>query len=598
MIVVGLSALYHESACCVLVDGRLVAAAAEERFSRIKHDAALPVRAFRWCLERAGARITDLDAVAWYEEPETKLSRQLWAGPRPGDRELGWLDPGGAERAVRERLGWDGTLLTFPHHLCHAASTFLFSGFEEAAVLTADGVGEWATTAYGHGSAGAIDLFAEVDFPHSLGLFYSAITAYLGLRVDADEYKVMGLAPYGRPRLAGAVRRILRSRPGPSFELDRRYFAFLGGERMDADALGELLGRPRRRRDEPLDPDADPFWADVAASAQAVLEEVLLEKIRWLHAELGRRLGRAPRDLAMAGGVALNCVANGRILRQGPFDRLFVQPAAGDAGGSLGAAALAHRELGGGRPEPMTHCFLGPAWEPGGIARWLASSGLPATDFRGREEALVEAVAERLACGAVVGWLHGAMEHGPRALGGRSLLADPRAPGMRDRLNRAVKGREEFRPFAPSVLADRSADHFDLDHPSPYMLETCRVVSPLALPAVTHVDGSARPQTVDPATSPRFAALLAAFERRTGCPVLLNTSFNVAGEAIVASPADALLVFATAPIDVLVLEDFVVERADLPAELPALVRAWRGDGFRRPVAPGEGPLSDALYAFV
>ena len=598
MIVVGLSALYHESACCALVDGRLVAAAAEERFSRIKHDPALPVRAFRWCLERAGARITDVDAVAWYEEPGAKLSRQLWAGPAADDRELAWLDPGAAERAVRERLGWDGPLPTFAHHLCHAASAYLYSGFEEAAVLTADGVGEWATTAYGHGAGGEVALFAEVDFPHSLGLFYSAVTAYLGFRVDADEYKVMGLAPYGRPSRLDAMRRLLRSRPGPGFELDLRYFGFLGGGRMDGDAMGELLGRPRRRPEEPIDPAADPFWADVAASAQAALEEVLLEKVRWLHAELGRRLGRAPRELAMAGGVALNCVADGRILREGPFERLFVQPAAGDAGGCLGAAALAHRALGGGRPEPLAHAFLGPAFAADEVARLLAASGLAAADFRGREAELVEAVAARLAAGAVVGWLHGAMEHGPRALGARSFLADPRRPGMRDRLNRAVKRREAFRPFAPSVLADRAAEHFDLDHPSPFMLETCRVASPLPLPAVTHVDGSARPQTVDPSAAPRFAALLAAFERRTGCPVLLNTSFNVAGEPIVAGPADALLAFASAPIDLLVLEDFVVDRRDLPAELPELVRAWRGDGFRRPFAAAGGPLSETLYAFV
>ncbi|HEX2253888.1 MAG TPA: carbamoyltransferase C-terminal domain-containing protein [Thermoanaerobaculia bacterium] len=646
MLVAGISAFYHESACCLLADGALVAAAAEERFSRLKHDAALPVEAWRFCLDRAGATPADVAAVGYYEQPVAKLARQLWAGPPPGDRELAWLDPSAPERAIRDRLGFDGPLLAFPHHLSHAASAFFYSGFDQAAVLTADGVGEWATTTYGRGAGSELDLFAEVRFPHSLGLFYSTLTAYLGFRVNSGEYKVMGLAPYGTPRLADRLRRVLRSGPGGGFALDPAYFDFLGGERMHSAALAELLGGPPRRRGEPV----EAFHADVAASAQAVLEEVLLAKARWLHGETGAA------DLVMAGGVTLNCVAVGRIRREGPFRRVFVQPAAGDAGGSLGAAALAWRQLAGERPRhtAMRHVQHGPAWSGEEIAAMLAAAGLlaapgqapddaaastngfgaersdagggvrrpaqehatraaavgpeepaaagvaAAMDFRGDPAALVEAAAERLAAGRIVGWFHGGMELGPRALGGRSILADPRDPEMRERLNRRVKRREPFRPFAPSVLAEAAAEHFDLPGPtaaSPFMLETCRVTSPLALPAVTHVDGSARPQTVDRAVQPRYAALLDAFARRTGCPVLLNTSFNVADEPIVCTPADALFAFADAGLDSLVLEDFVLDREALPANLAALARVWRSDRHR-PFGGERSLLGDHLYTFV
>jgi carbamoyltransferase len=632
--VVGLSAFFHEATCCLLVGGELVAAASEERFSRVKHDPRLPVEAFRFCLEAGGLGPGELDAVAYYESPVLKLSRQLWAvsaarsataagsagsantagsvspadtasaasgGPAADDRvgrgDLPSLDPEAPERAIRERLGWEGPLLTFEHHLSHAASAYLFSGFPEAAVLTVDGVGEWATTAYGRGAGGRLELFEEVRFPHSLGLFYSTITAYLGFRVNGGEQKVMGLAPYGRPRYAGRLRRVLRNGPGGSFTLDLAYFDFLAGRRMFSDALAELLdGPPRRPGEEIL-----PRHMDVARSAQEVLEEVLLDKVRHLHRRVG---GDA---LCLAGGVALNCVANGRLLREGPFRRLFVQPAAGDAGGALGAAALAHQELAARGLDqlppvrPLRHAFLGPRWSAGEVAELLAATGLAAADHRGREEALFEDVAARLAAGQVVGWFQGAMELGPRALGARSILASPLDPGMRERLNRHVKRREGFRPFAPAVLADRAAAHFALDHPSPFMLETCAVRSPLALPAVTHVDGSARPQTVDPETAPRLAALLTAFERRTGCPVLLNTSFNVRGEPIVASPADALFCFADAGLDALAIEDFVVDRSALPAGFPELLAAWRTvpeSRFAQMGDRGRGGVSELLYTFV
>ncbi|MBW8874377.1 MAG: carbamoyltransferase [Acidobacteria bacterium] len=583
MNVLGLSAFFHESACCLLRDGRLVAAAEEERFSRVKHDPRLPAAAFRWCLKQGGIGLLDLDAVAFYESPVAKVSRQLWAGA-PADL----LDPERPERALREGLGWEGPILTFRHHLSHAASAFFFSGFPEAAVLTVDGVGEWDTTTYGRAEGTAIDLFASVAFPHSLGLLYSTLTSYLGFAVNDGEYKVMGLAPYGEPRYLEEMRRLVMSRPGGQFRLDLRYFDFIRGRRMYSDALADLFGQPPRPRESEI----TGFHRDVARSLQAVLEEILLEKARWLHERTGLP------DLCMAGGVALNCVANGRILREGPFRRLFVQPAAGDSGGCLGAAALAHAQLTGERPGgALPHVYLGPSWREEDIAGLLDAAGLPALDFRHREADLLAAVVDRLAAGKVVGWFHGPLELGPRALGGRSLLADPRDPAMRDRLNRLVKKREAFRPFAPSVLAGHAAGHFALDHPSPFMLETCRVTSTLDLPAVTHVDGSARPQTVDPAVAPRFAALLEAFRRRTGCPLLVNTSFNVRGEPIVASPVDALLCLGATEIDALVLEDFVIDREMLPANWADLVPAWR-ERSRSGFAQGRSAVSEDLYTFV
>jgi len=588
MNILGLSAFFHESACCLLRGGRLVAAAEEERFSRVKHDPRLPAAAFRFCLRAGGIGIADLDAVAYYESPVRKLSRQLWAGiPEGASPDLDWLDPRAPERAIREGLGWDGPILTFDHHLSHAASSFLFSEFPEAALLTVDGVGEWATTTYGRGRGADVELFEQVDFPHSLGLLYATITSYLGFEVNDGEYKVMGLAPYGEPRFLDEMRRLVSSGPEGQYRLNLDYFDFIRGRRMYSDALPRLFGEPPRK------PEAEitRFHQDVARSLQEAIEEILLAKTHWLHERTGLP------DLCMAGGVALNVVANGRILRESPFERLFVQPAAGDSGACLGAAALAHVQLTGGRPEPLRHVYLGPRWSTAEIAGLLAATGIAAEDFRGREAELLEAVVDRLAAGRVVGWFHGPLELGPRALGGRSLLADPRDPGMRDRLNRLVKKREAFRPFAPSVLAAHAAGHFDLDHPSPYMLETCRVTSPLDLPAITHVDGSARPQTVDPATAPRYAALLEAFRRRTGCPLLVNTSFNVRGEPIAASPVDALSCMGVSGIDVLVLEDFLIDRDRLPANWADLLPAWR-ERARSGFARGSSAISADLYTFV
>jgi len=590
MNVVGLSAFYHESACCLLRDGELIAAAAEERFSRLKYDPGLPIEAFRFCLEAGGLGPHEIDAIAYYELPERKLSRQLWCGPpRHARGESSWLDPRAPERAIRERLGFEGPILFYSHHLSHAASSFFFSGFEEAAVLTADGVGEWATTTYGHAAGREIELFEEVSFPHSLGLFYSTITAHLGFRVNGGEYKVMGLAPYGEPRFVDEVCQLIGMGPDGQFALNLRYFDFVRGPRMASGELERLVGFAPRAPESEIRQE----HRDLARSAQLVLEEILLEKVGYLH----RRT--EAKNLCMAGGVALNCVANGRILREGPFERLFVQPAAGDAGGCLGAAALAHAELTGERISggEMGHVYLGPSWSGEAVAGVLKAAGLEAEDHRGSRTALLGEVVSRLEAGQVVGWFQGAMEFGPRALGARSILADPRRPEIREKVNRSVKKRELFRPFAPSVLAERAGEHFELDHPSPFMLETCRVTSKLELPAITHVDGSARPQTVDSAVAPRYAALLEAFERQTGCPILLNTSFNVRGEPIVCSPVDALFCFGNSGLDALVIEDFLLDREHLPEHWAELLPHWErriGASRRR----GESALDEHLYTFV
>jgi carbamoyltransferase len=571
--ILGISAHYHDAACCLLRDGELIAAAEEERFSRLKHDPSLPWQALRFCLRQGGISLSDVDCVAYYENPGKKLSRQIWMALHPEASEalrrkiLGRL-PNHVDRAeqeIRRQLGYTGRLEIFDHHQSHAASSFFFSGFEEAAVLTVDGVGEWATTAFGRAAGPTVEIFEEVQFPHSLGLLYSALTSYLGFEVNDGEYKVMGLAPYGEPRYVEQVRALVTRGEAGQYRLNLEYFDFLRRDRMYSDRLIELFGAPPR----PPESELLAFHQDVARSVQWVLEEVLLEEVAYLHE-------RVPsRHLCMAGGVALNCVANHRILRDGPFSELFIQPAASDAGGCLGAAALAHVRLTGERPAQgrLTHMYWGPSTPSDEIAAVLAATALHPLDFRGQPEHLVAATVDRLAAGKVVGWFQGRMEFGPRSLGARSILADPRDGQMRDRINALVKMREGFRPFAPAVLERKAKEHFAIDHPSPFMLETCTVTSPFDLPAITHVDRSARLQTVDPGASPRFAALLTCFADRTGCPILLNTSFNMRGEPIVCTPEDALLCFTRSRIDALVLEDFIIDRETLPSfwsELAAL----------------------------
>jgi len=557
--IVGISAHFHDAACCLLRAGQLVAAAQEERFTRRKHDPSMPKAALRYCLAQAGLTIADIDAVAYYEDPVKKLDRQLWMGlpqvPQASPQALFRLDAMRPERELRELLGFEGEILYVDHHEAHAASAYYFSGFPESAILTVDAVGEWATTTFARGDGARLELLEEVSFPDSIGLLYSTLTAYLGFDVNDAEYKVMGLAPYGEPTMVDKIWALIAESDGGRFRLAPEYFDFSG--RLFSQKLCDLFGRPAREPESAL----DQFAKDVARSLQVVLEELLLAKVAHLHA-------RVPSaHLCLAGGVALNCVAIERIVRHGPFASVFVQPAASDAGGALGAAALAHVRLTGRHPglERIPHVFLGPSFASSEVARLFAPSAAKVEDFRGREAELIDAAADRLAAGQAIGWFQGRMEFGPRALGNRSILADPRVEGMRDRINRLVKKREAFRPFAPAVLAERAAEHFDLDHPAPFMVETCRVRSPLDLPAITHVDGSARVQTVEAGANPRFHRLLQAFERRTGCPVLLNTSFNLRGEPVVCTPADALLCFVRSDLDCLVVEDFLLDRAGLPA---------------------------------
>ena len=560
-----------------------MAAVQEERFSRIKNDRAIPRRSFRFCLERGAISIANVDAIAFYEDPHLKLDRQLWMSlaeniqPELKSSIVRRVTRESSIDELRRVLGYDGHIEIVDHHKSHAASAFYFSGFEEAAILTVDGVGDWPTTSYGWGRGTQLERFEQVDFPHSLGLFYSAITGYLGFEVNEGEYKLMGLAPYGKPTYADRIRRLIEVGPAGQYRLNMQYFAFLKEECMYSEELIALLGQPPRKPESQL----TQFHMDVARSAQQVLEEVLLEKVRYLHGRC------SSENLCMAGGVALNVVANARCLREGPFERLFVQPAAGDAGGALGAAAVANVVLAGERPKSgLKHVYLGPGISSDGTHRILQGTSASFRDFRGREQALIDYTVEHLIQGRVIGWCTGPCEFGPRALGARSILADPRRPDMRDVINASVKKRESFRPFAPSVLESEQRRHFDLDHPSPFMLETCQVVSALQLPSITHVDGSARVHSVDPETNPRFAALLQAFFARTGCPMLLNTSFNMRGEPIVLDPVDALLCFAMSSIDVLILQDFGLER-DAVTELWQLMGQQRAQPVRLPDARGR-----------
>jgi carbamoyltransferase len=574
--VIGISTGYHDSACSLLQDGLIVAAAQEERFSRVKNDKSFPVRSFAYCLKEAGITIADVDCVGYYEDPCLKLGRQIWMGLMPDipaerhESILNRLTAVHPRQMIRDILGYEGPVEVFDHHYSHAASSYYFSGFEDAAILTVDGVGDWATTTYGHGKGAHIGRFEQVDFPDSLGFFYSAITGYLGFEVNEGEYKVMGLAPYGEPEYADRIRKLVEVTSEGQYRLNMKYFGFLTADSMYTQELVDLLGQPPRIPESEL----TQFHMDVARSAQVVLEEIMLEKTRYLHTKV------PSENLCMAGGVALNVVANGRCLREGPFKRLFVQPAAGDAGGAVGAAALAHVRLTGESPavKELEHVYLGPAYGAPYVYKLLNDSSAKFEDFRGREDKLIEYTAERLIEGKVIGWCQGRMEFGPRALGARSILADPRRPEMQDRINALVKMRENFRPFAPAVLESEAQEHFDLDHPSPFMLETCQVISPIDLPSVTHLDGSARIQTVKAETNRRFAALLEEFYRRTGCPVILNTSFNLRGEPIVCTPYDALLCFIRSHIDLLVVGDFVLDRAGMPS-------FWEVAGLRHEAKP-------------
>jgi len=584
MRILGISAFYHDSAAALIVDGRIVAAAQEERFTRKRHDSNYPTNAVAYCLAEGGIDLSAIDYVAFYDKPFLKFERLLetYLACAPyGFRSFRtamplWLKEKLFQRtllaqklkAAAPDLDWQNKLLFSEHHLSHAASAFFPSPFEDAAILTMDGVGEWTTTSTGFGSGSSIVLHKEIHFPHSLGLLYSAFTYFLGFKVNSGEYKVMGLAPYGEPRFAKTIlANLIELKPDGSFRLNQDYFDYCTGVTMTNARFGELFGVPRRRPDDPL----AAVHMDLAASIQAVTEEVVLRLSRSLASESGAR------NLCLAGGVALNCVANGKVLRDGRFERIWVQPAAGDAGGSLGAALVAyHLELAqerhiDNRLDGMSGSFLGPGFGNDDVRCRLQAGGAVFDDMD--DDALLDRTAHALADGKTVGWFQGRMEFGPRALGARSILADPRNPAMQRTLNLKVKHRESFRPFAPSVLRDDVSEWFELDADSPYMLLVAdvashhRIAAPAngelfgidklnvvrsELPAITHVDHSARLQTVHAETNPRYHALVSRFKAITGCPVVVNTSFNVRGEPIVCTPEDAFRCFMGTDIDILV----------------------------------------------
>jgi carbamoyltransferase len=589
--ILGISAYYHDSAACLVKDGEIIAAGQEERFTRKKGDANFPAQAVAFCLKKAGITPRDLAAVAFYDKPLLKFERILetYMGIAPaGLRQYLMAGPLWIkeklfmEKDIRKELGdYDGPVLYAEHHESHAASAFLPSPFEEAAVLTMDGVGEWATASIGHGKGNDLELVRELLWPDSIGLLYSAFTYYTGFKVNSGEYKVMGLAPYGQPTFVDKIYdHVMDLKADGSFRLDQKYFDYLGGLTMTSDAFHELFGGPPRKPESRLTQRE----MDLARSVQVVCEEVMLRMARTAHQVTGSD------NLCLAGGVALNCVGNGRLLREGPFKHLWIQPASGDAGGALGAALMAwHRHRKQPRPvtpgkDRMRGSYLGPDFTAAETEAYLRSINAPYE--RLPREQLTEKVAGLLASEKIIGWMNGPMEFGPRALGGRSILGDPRSPRMQAQMNLKIKFRESFRPFAPSVLRERVADYFELDGDSPYMLLVAEVKKsrqiPMSdeaqklwgidqlnvvrsdLPAITHIDYSARIQTVTAETNPAYHALLSAFERQTGCAVLVNTSFNVRGEPIVCTPEDAYRCFMRTHIDYLVIGDVLLDKTQQP----------------------------------
>jgi carbamoyltransferase len=588
--ILGISAFYHDSAACLLRDGDIVAAASEERFTRIKGDAAFPRHAVDYCLRQASLTTDDLTAVGFYDKPLLKFERILETYLDIAPRGFGQLLRAGPlwikdklfiDRQLRQALDWDREIFYSEHHESHAASAFFPSPFDKAAILTIDGVGEWATASGGIGDGNDIAILKELHWPNSLGLLYSAITYYTGFKVNSGEYKVMGLAPYGQPKYVDLMRReIIDIRDDGSFSLNQKYFDYLGGLRMTNDAFDELFGGPPRVPET----DLTQKEMDLARSVQVICEEVMLKMARNLHEETGLR------SLCLAGGVALNCVGNGRLLREGPYDKIWIQPAAGDAGGAIGVAQLIwHRQMAQPRTprcdsDGMHGAYLGPSYSESEIQRWLDAQGAKYT--RMDRDGLLRTTAELLAQEKIVGWFDGRMEFGPRALGSRSILGDPRSPRMQAQMNIKIKFREGFRPFAPSVLRHRVADYFEMECDSPYMLLVAPVAAerqiPMSdsqqalwgieqlnvarsdIPAVTHIDYSARVQTVDRQRNENYFDLISTFEGLTGCGVLVNTSFNVRGEPIVCTPADAYRCFMRTHIDYLVLWPFLLDKRTQP----------------------------------
>lgn len=592
MLILGISAFYHDSAACLVEDGRVLRAAQEERFTRKKHDSGFPVNAIRYCLEEVGSGLEGIDHITFYDKPFLKFERLLetYIAFAPlGFRSFRMAMPLWLKEKLYQKLvirdelrkispGADieSRLLFTEHHQSHAASAFFASPFEEAAILTMDGVGEWTTTSAGFGKGNHLEIRKEIRFPHSIGLLYTAFTYYLGFRVNSGEYKVMGLAPYGEPKYVDTItENLIDIKPDGTFRLNMNYFDYCTGLTMINERFEFLFGARARKPEEELTQK----HMDIAASVQKVTEKIMLDLTRSVQAETGAR------NLCLAGGVALNCVANGKILRDGRFDRVWVQPASGDAGGAVGAALATYYQFmdqarNAGERDAMSGSFLGPAYSQEEIERRLTAAG--ARFERYDDAAFIAAVVEALTGAKAVGWFQGRMEFGPRALGARSILADPRDPAMQKTLNLRVKYRESFRPFAPAVLYEDLAQWFEMECDSPYMLLVADVVKGKRremssdeqglfgidklnvqrseIPAVTHVDYSARVQTVHRETNARFHDLLTAFKEKTGCPVLVNTSFNVRGEPIVCTPEDAFRCFMGTGIEVLAIGNCVLHK--------------------------------------
>jgi carbamoyltransferase len=588
MNILGISAFYHDSAACLVRDGEIVAAAQEERFTRRKHDQSFPENAIGFCLSRGGIGADELDYVSFYEKPFLKFERILetyMAYAPTGIRSFIKAMPLWIKKKLwmkhytMEELGYEGKMIFPEHHEAHAASAFFPSPFQEAAFLTLDGVGEWTTTSYGTGKDNHVEIIAEIRFPHSLGLLYSAFTYYTGFRVNSGEYKVMGLAPYGEPRYRDLIlTELMDLKEDGSFRMNMEYFDYCAGLAMTSGKFNRLFGGPPRKPESELTQKE----MDLARSVQEVTEEAMLRMARHVHKETGMK------HLCLAGGVALNCVGNGRILREGPFEDIWIQPASGDAGGALGAALFAwHQYLGRGRTadgsrDSQQGSYLGPEFKDEEIKKYLDGNGIPYARFG--EDDLVKRVSDLIAGGKVVGWFEGRMEYGPRALGARSILGDARSPEMQEKMNLKIKFRESFRPFAPSVTREKVSEYFELDRESPYMLLVADVkkerqrrmtseeerlfgleklhIARSEVPAITHVDYSARVQSVDKETNPLYHRLISRFGEEHGCPVIINTSFNVRGEPIVCTPEDAYRCFMRTNMDYLVMGGFVLDKRD------------------------------------
>lgn len=604
MNILGISAFYHDSAACLVRDGDIISAAQEERFTRKKHDFSFPKNAINYCLQDSRLQVKDLDFVAFYDKPFVKFERILmtYLSYAPAGiqsflkamplwiKQKIWM-----KDLIRKELDFEGKIIFPKHHESHAASAFFPSPFQEAAFLTIDGVGEWATTSYGVGKDSKVDILAEIHFPHSLGLLYSAFTYYTGFKINSGEYKVMGLAPYGEPRYKNLIlSELIDLKEDGSFKLNMKYFNYCAGLTMTNGRFDKLFGGPPRKPESPLT-QRD---MDLARSVQEVTEEVMLRMVRHIHKETGQS------NLCLAGGVALNCVGNGRVLREGPFENIWIQPSAGDAGGALGAALLVwyqyleNNRITDGKKDFQHGSYLGPKFENSYISDYLKRNNIPYIELN--DEQIPEKVSDLIADQKVIGWFQGRMEFGPRALGARSIIGDARSPEMQKIMNLKIKYRESFRPFAPSVLNEYSYEWFEMkalhkDNPEPSM--NCRADSPYMLlvgyvredkrkktnpgeenlqgidklkvvrselPAITHVDYSARLQTVHKETNPLYYDMINAFYKKTGCPVIINTSFNVRGEPIVCSPHDAYVCFMRTQMDYLVIGSFLLDKGVQP----------------------------------